>query len=85
MNVINGINLAGIVAVLGCLWKLSSDLQYDMKQLYDRCSPASRLPLRANYQDAAITMKIDESNTRAIYWQASSDGERDAQSFGLTG
>ena len=36
MNVIHGINLAGIVAVLGFLRKLSSDLQYDVKQLSGR-------------------------------------------------
>ena len=33
MNVIVGINLAGIVAVLGFLWKLSSNLKRDIKQL----------------------------------------------------
>ena len=44
MNVIDGINLAGIVAVLGFLWKLSSDLKHDIKRLSERAARIEGFP-----------------------------------------
>ena len=56
MNVIHGINLAGIVGVLGVSWKSSSDLQYDVKQLSERVPWHLRLAW-GQIQIAAITLK----------------------------